>query len=77
MKFLEHRIGDKRVLRLIHRVLKSGIMEDGLTHASEAGTPQGSILSPLLSNIYLHYSITNYFFVFLAKYFKPLQFVNS
>lgn len=55
IKFLRHRIGDERVIRLIIRMLKSGIMEDGLVHASEEGTPQGSILSPLLSNIYLHY----------------------
>jgi RNA-directed DNA polymerase len=55
IKFLRHRIGDERVIRLIIRMLKSGIMEDGLVQASEEGTPQGSILSPLLSNIYLHY----------------------
>ena len=55
VKFLRHRIGDERVIRLIIRMLKSGIMEDGLTRATEEGTPQGSILSPLLSNIYLHY----------------------
>ena len=55
MKFLKHRIGDERVLRLIVRMLKSGILEDGLVRATEQGTPQGSILSPLLSNIYLHY----------------------
>jgi RNA-directed DNA polymerase len=55
IKFLEHRIGDRRVIRLISRMLRSGIMEDGLVEASEEGTPQGSILSPLLSNIYLHY----------------------
>lgn len=54
VKFLRHRIGDERVIRLIIRMLKSGIMEDGLTRATEEGTPQGSILSPLLSNIYLH-----------------------
>jgi len=50
VKFLRHQIGDERVIRLIIRMLKSGIMEDGLVHASEEGTPQGSILSPLLSN---------------------------
>jgi RNA-directed DNA polymerase len=55
IKFLEHRRGDRRVIRLISRMLRSGIMEDGLVEASEEGTPQGSILSPLLSNIYLHY----------------------
>ena len=57
IKFLDHRIGDPRILRLIIRMLKGGIMEDGLVRASEKGTPQGSILSPLLSNIYLHYAL--------------------
>ena len=61
MKFLEHRIGDKRVLRIIRRMLKGGVMEEGLTKASEKGTPQGSILSPLLSNIYLHYALDAWF----------------
>jgi RNA-directed DNA polymerase len=61
IKFLRHRIRDERVIRLIIRMLKSGIMEDGLVHASEQGTPQGSILSPLLSNIYLHYALDLWF----------------
>jgi RNA-directed DNA polymerase len=61
VKFLRHRIGDERVIRLIIRMLKSGIMEDGLTRATEEGTPQGCILSPLLSNIYLHYVLDLWF----------------
>jgi len=61
VKFLEHRIGDPRILRLISRMLKGGIMEDGLERASEKGTPQGSILSPLLSNVYLHYVLDLWF----------------
>lgn len=61
MKFLEQRIGDERVLRLIVRLLKSGVMEDGLTRASEEGVPQGGNLSPLLSNVYLHYTLDLWF----------------
>ncbi len=61
LKFLAHRIGDPRIIRLISRMLRAGIMEDGLVRASEEGTPQGSILSPLLSNIYLHYTLDLWF----------------
>ncbi len=61
LKFLRHRIGDKRVVRLIARMLMGGILEDGLVKATEEGTPQGSILSPLLSNIYLHYALDLWF----------------
>ena len=61
VKFLRHRIGDERLLRLIMRMLKAGIMEDGLTHASEEGAPQGSIVSPILSNVYLHYALDLWF----------------
>ena len=61
IRFLEHRIGDGRILRLISRMLKGGILEDGLVRASDYGTPQGSILSPLLSNVYLHYVLDLWF----------------
>lgn len=61
LKFLKHRVGDPRIIQLIGRMLKGGIMEDGLVKASEVGTPQGSILSPLLSNIYLHYALDIWF----------------
>jgi group II intron reverse transcriptase/maturase len=55
MKFLQHRIVDKRILRLIKKWLKAGVIEDGKRIASERGTPQGAVISPLLANIYLHY----------------------
>ena len=55
VKFLEHRISDKMLIRYIGRFLKSGIMEDGKLIMSEKGTPQGGIISPILANVYLHY----------------------
>lgn len=61
MKFLGHRIRDQRLLRLIWRLLKGGVMEDGLTRASNEGVPQGGNLSPLLSNVYLHYALDLWF----------------
>jgi RNA-directed DNA polymerase len=54
-KFCEHRIGDKRVLRLIQKWVKAGVIEDGSWKESEEGTPQGATISPLLANVYLHY----------------------
>ncbi|HYK04359.1 MAG TPA: group II intron reverse transcriptase/maturase [Thermoanaerobaculia bacterium] len=55
-KFLEHRIGDQRVIRLILKWLKAGVMEDGEWTASEEGSPQGGTISPLLANVYLFYA---------------------
>jgi RNA-directed DNA polymerase len=55
IRFLEHRIGDVRVIRLIRKWLKAGVMEDGVITPTVAGTPQGAVISPLLANIYLHY----------------------
>lgn len=55
LTFLRHRIADKRVLRLIGRWLKAGVMEDGKRLCTDEGTPQGGSISPLLANIYLHY----------------------
>src|SRR3990170_4812831 len=53
--FVKHRIGDPRVIRLISKWLKAGVMEDGVIKPTEVGTPQGAVASPLLANIYLHY----------------------
>lgn len=61
MEFLGHRIADKRVLRYVKRFLIAGVFEDGLIHATEEGTPQGGIISPMLANIYLHYSLDLWF----------------
>ncbi|ETW94165.1 MAG: maturase, partial [Candidatus Entotheonella gemina] len=55
MKFLRHRIADKRILRLIELTLKAGVMEEGRKIRTRVGTPQGAVISPLLANIYLHY----------------------
>ena len=55
IRFLEHRIGDRRIIRLIQKWLKAGVLEDGVVTVSDRGTGQGSVISPLLANIYLHY----------------------
>src|SRR5215472_4496286 len=56
IKFLEHRVADPRILRLIQKWLKAGVMEEGKWSEPKTGSPQGSVISPLLANIYLHYS---------------------
>lgn len=61
MRFLEHRIADSRLLGLIRRFLIAGVMEEGQLLASEQGTPQGGIISPILANIYLHYVLDLWF----------------
>jgi len=55
MRFLEHRVADNRILRLIRKWLKAGVSEDGNWSESKVGTPQGAVISPLLANVYLHY----------------------
>jgi group II intron reverse transcriptase/maturase len=55
VRFVEHRIGDKRIIRLIRKWLKAGVLEEGVVTVSETGTGQGSVISPLLANIYMHY----------------------
>lgn len=61
MKFLKHRIGDKRVLRQIKRFLKAGVIEEGRLEVTDQGTPQGGVASPLLANVYLHYVLDLWF----------------
>ena len=55
MKFMEHRVADNRILRLIRKWLKAGVSEDGEWSETKVGTPQGAVVSPLLANVYLHY----------------------
>jgi len=57
IRFLEHRIGDRRIIRLIRKWLTAGILEDEVVTVSDKGTAQGSVISPLLANIYLHYAL--------------------
>ena len=57
IRFLEHRIGDQRIIRLIRKWLKAGVLEDGIVTVSDRGTGQGAVNSPLLANIYLHYAL--------------------
>src|SRR5438093_8580312 len=55
VRFVEHRIGDERVIRLMRKWLQAGVMEDGAVTPTVVGTPQGAVVSPLMANIYLHY----------------------
>jgi hypothetical protein len=55
VKFIEHRVGDPRIVRLIQKWLKAGVSEEGQWSETKVGTPQGAVISPLLANIYLHY----------------------
>jgi RNA-directed DNA polymerase len=55
IRFLEHRIADRRMIRLIQKWLRAGVLEDGVLTTSDTGTGQGSVISPLLANVYLHY----------------------
>jgi RNA-directed DNA polymerase len=55
LRFLEHRIADQRIIRLIRKWLEAGVIEDGKRIPAQRGTPQGAVASPFLANIYLHY----------------------
>jgi group II intron reverse transcriptase/maturase len=57
IRFVKHRIGDRRIIRLIRKWLKAGVLEDGIVTVSDRGTGQGAVISPLLANIYLHYAL--------------------
>jgi len=61
LKFLAHRVGDKRIQRIVKRILRAGVWEDGSVTVSDNGTPQGGVISPLLANIYLHYALDIWF----------------
>src|SRR5205807_323405 len=61
LRFVAHRAGDPRLISLIRRWLKAGVLEDGAVHPSEQGTPQGGSISVLLSNLYLHYVLDLWF----------------
>ena len=73
MRFIEHRIGDSNLLRLIRRFLKAGVMDEGVFSANEQGTPQGNLVSPVLSNIFLHYSAPGQTWCFQRVKFPPRQ----
>ncbi|WP_279220071.1 group II intron reverse transcriptase/maturase [Clostridium sp. MF28] len=75
MKFLEHRIADKNLLRYIGRFLKTGIMENGKFYKVYEGTPQGGIISPTLANIYLHYVLDIWFNNFIKKKCKGQAYI--
>jgi len=68
MKFIEHRIEDKNLRRLISRFLKAGIMEAGIRYDTPRGTPQGGVCSPILANIYLHYTLDLWFDKIVRKH---------
>lgn len=67
LRFLRHRIADPCFVRIIQRFLKAGVMEDGVVSASEEGTPQGGMVSPVLANIYLHYALDMWFEIRFAR----------
>ena len=73
LRFLAHRIADKRMLDLIRKWLKAGVLEGGKWAASEEGTPQGSSISPLLANVYLHYCAPGQTWCFQRVKFPPRQ----
>ena len=72
-RFVEQRVGDPRIVSLIRRWLKAGVLEDGEWHPNEEGTPQGGSISVLLSNLYLHYGAPGQTWCFQRVKFPPRQ----
>ena len=70
IKFIEHKIQDKNIIRLIQRMLKTGIIEAGVEHDTTQGTPQGGVASPIFANIYLHYVLDLWFEKLFRKHCK-------
>ncbi len=68
IKFVEHRVADPRLLRLIQKGLNAGVMEEGKWSETKTGTPQGAVISPMLANIYLHYAFDLWVNVWRKKY---------
>jgi len=73
MKFVEHRVADRRILGLIQKWLKAGVSEDGQWSETKVGTPQGAVASPLLANVYLHYGAPGQTWCFQRVRFPPRQ----
>src|SRR5216683_1756667 len=73
VKFVEHRVADRRVVRLIQKWLNAGVLEDGKRTRAEEGTPQGGSASPLLANVYLHYGAPGQTWCFQRVKFPPRQ----
>jgi group II intron reverse transcriptase/maturase len=71
IRFLEHRIGDRRILRLIRKWLHAGVIEEGNWSSTPQGTPQGGVISPLLSNVFLHYVFDLWIEWWRQKNFPP------
>jgi group II intron reverse transcriptase/maturase len=75
VKFLQHRIADPSLLRLIQRFLRAGVMEDGERHETLVGTPQGGLISPVLANVYLHYVLDLWFQGVVRKQCKGAAYI--
>jgi retron-type reverse transcriptase len=73
LKFVQHRVADPRILRLIQKWLEAGVMEEGKWSETEMGTPQGAVISPLLANIYLHYVFDLWVNVWRMSTLKPSE----